>query len=53
MANSTSVQKALVWVNEELKNNPDASRAKLISDASAKFDLTPLESEILLKTLQK
>jgi len=54
MSGKTNVHRAIAWINEELKKaDSDMQRAKLISDACCRFNLSPGESEILLKTFKK
>jgi hypothetical protein len=42
-----SLRKALVWLAEQRQADPKASRAKLISEAGQRFDLSPMEEEFL------
>ena len=49
MDRGNSVQKALSWVAERLKQNPSANKAKLRDEASQKFDLNPRESDMLFE----
>jgi predicted DNA binding protein len=43
-----SVENAIRYISEELKLNSKAKRSDLINDASRKFDLTPMQAEILV-----
>ena len=43
-----SLRRALRWLDERVKEEPGAVRAKLVSDAAARFDLSPVEEEFLL-----
>lgn len=53
MNSKSSVAQAMQWISERLKENPQSDRAKLIDDASMKFNLNPAEGEVLLKTYLK
>ncbi len=43
-----SVENAIRYISGELKENPDAKRSELINEASRKFDLTPMQAEMLI-----
>ncbi len=43
-----ALRKALQWLAEQRQANPKASRAKLISEAGQRFDLSPAEEEFLI-----
>lgn len=43
----TPLQNAVKWIDGQLRNNPSANIAKLISDAGQKFNLSPVQSETL------
>jgi hypothetical protein len=47
------LRKAVKWISEERKYNPDAKSSKLIEEACLKFDLSPMDAEYLLKTLKQ
>lgn len=47
--NESVVRKALDWIHTRLQESPDANRAKLISDASVEFGLSPLQGEFLCR----
>ncbi len=42
-----ALRKALKWLAEQRQQDPKASRAKLISEAGQRFDLSPAEEEFL------
>jgi len=42
-----ALRRALQWLAEQRVNDPKASRAKLISEAGQRFDLSPAEEEFL------
>ena len=41
------LRKAVKWISEERKFNPDARSSKLIEEACLKFDLSPMDAEYL------
>ncbi len=43
-----SLRRALRWLDGEVKERPAIPRGKLIDEAAARFDLSPLEVEFLL-----
>ena len=43
------LRKAVKWLSEEHKYNPDKSYAKLIEEACLKFNLSPKEAAYLAK----
>ena len=45
------LRKAVKWISEERKYDPEAKLSKLIEEACLKFDLSPMDAEYLLKTL--
>jgi hypothetical protein len=42
-----ALRRALQWLAERRQEDPKASRAKLISEAGLRFDLSPAEEEFL------
>jgi len=44
-----SLRRALRWLGERRREDAATPRAKLISEASERFDLTPAEEEFLLR----
>jgi len=45
------LRRAVKWVSEERKYNPDKERKALIEEACVKFDLSPLDADFLLRKL--
>jgi hypothetical protein len=45
------IKRALEWVLGRLADDPGASRAALIDEASREFDLTPLDADFLYRQL--
>ncbi|MCL1833545.1 MAG: hypothetical protein FWG49_03490 [Leptospirales bacterium] len=42
-----TMEKAIKYISEILKETPDADKVKLVAEASAKFNLNPLQTEFL------
>lgn len=45
-----SLRRAVRWLDERSRDSPQAERARLVSEAAARFDLTPLEEDFLLRS---
>ncbi|MBC2703850.1 hypothetical protein [Desulfobacula sp.] len=43
------LKKAVKWISEKRKENPDINLPKLVDDAGFQFDLSPKDSEFLLR----
>ncbi|MBW2411067.1 MAG: hypothetical protein JRF72_14800 [Deltaproteobacteria bacterium] len=43
------LRKAVKWISEERKYNPEAKPAQLVQEACLKFDLSPKDAEFLTK----
>jgi hypothetical protein len=52
-AGEAPIKQAVKWIDEQLQDNPQADRTKLIDEAGRRFDLTPLDSEFLLRHLSQ
>jgi len=52
MSQGTPLQQAMLWISEQMKNNPSAERSKLIDEAGQMFNLSPRDSEILRHTVK-
>jgi len=50
-AGEAPIKQAVKWIDERLHDDPKAERTRLIDEASRRFDLTPLDSEFLLRHL--
>ncbi len=50
-AGEAPIKQALKWIDEQLQDDPKADRTRLIDEAGRRFDLTPLDSEFLLRQL--
>ena len=45
------IKQAIQWIDEQLRDNPQADRTKLVDEASRRFDLTPLDADFLWRFL--
>ena len=52
-AGESPIKQAMKWIGEQFQDNPKADRMKLIDEAGRRFDLTPLDSEFLLRNLSE
>ena len=43
------LRKAVKWISEERQSSPQRNLAKLVEEASIKFDLSPADGEFLFK----
>lgn len=48
MPEGESLRRALRWLDERVKEEPGLQRAKLVGEAAARFDLSPVEEEFLV-----
>ena len=44
-----SLKNAIAWVSEQKELFPDKKNSKIVDEACIKFDLTPKDSEFLLR----
>jgi hypothetical protein len=49
MVGEAPIRAAVKWIEEQLEDNPNVDRVKLVDDASRRFDLSPLDEEFLLR----
>jgi hypothetical protein len=45
------IRQAIAWIDEQLREQPGAPRAKLVDEASRRFDLGPLDADFLFRHL--
>jgi hypothetical protein len=50
-AGEAPVKQAVKWLDDQLRDNPQADRAKLVDEASRRFDLSPLDADFLFRQL--
>ena len=43
------IKAAVHWLEEQLRDHPDADRVTLVDEASRRFDLTPLDADFLVR----
>jgi hypothetical protein len=43
------IKAAIKWIDEQMRDHPEANRLKLIDEAGRRFDLTPMDEEFLLR----
>lgn len=46
-------KQAMAWIDDKLRERPDADRVKLVDEASRRFDLTPLDADFLFRHLSE
>ncbi|PIP07308.1 MAG: hypothetical protein COX51_06925 [Syntrophobacteraceae bacterium CG23_combo_of_CG06-09_8_20_14_all_50_8] len=42
------IRRAVKWISENMEENPDQVRIKIIEQAVFKFDLSPIDAEFLI-----
>ena len=45
------IKQAVAWIDEQLRDHPDANRMTLVDEASRRFDLSPLDADFLMRLL--
>jgi hypothetical protein len=45
------IKAALKWIDEQIRDRPDADRLALVEEASRRFDLSPLDEDFLVREL--
>ena len=50
-AGEAPIKQAVTWIDDQLADRPDADRMTLIDEASRRFDLSPLDTDFLLRHL--
>jgi hypothetical protein len=50
-AGEAPIKQAVKWIDEQMRADPQSDRTKLIDEAGRRFDLTPLQSDFLLREL--
>lgn len=48
-----ALKKAIAWVSEKRTSEPDQNVKKLVNDACLQFDLSPKDSEFLLRFVKE
>jgi len=52
-AGEAPIKQAVKWIDDQLTDRPDADRLKLVDEASRRFDLSPLDTDFLLRHLSE
>jgi len=50
-AGEAPIKQAVKWIEDQLHDNPEADRVKLVDEASRRFDLSPLDEDFLFRHL--
>ena len=50
-AGEAPIKQAVTWIDDRLTDEPRADRTKLIDEASRRFDLSPLDTDFLVRHL--
>lgn len=48
-----ALKKAIEWISEQRKKKPEISAVKLANEAALRFDLSPKDSEFLLRFVKQ
>jgi hypothetical protein len=50
-AGEAPIKQAVTWIDDQLRDQPGADRLRLVDEAARRFDLSPLDTEFLLRHL--
>ena len=50
-AGEAPIKQAVSWIDDQLRERPEADRMALLDEAARRFDLSPLDAEFLLRHL--
>lgn len=50
-AGETPIKQAAQWIDNQLRDDPRTDRLRLVDAAARRFDLSPLDTEFLLRHL--
>jgi len=50
-AGEAPIKQAVQWLEDQLRDRPDADRVKLVDEASRRFDLSPADGDFLFRHL--
>jgi hypothetical protein len=50
-AGEAPIKQAVKWLDDQLGDQPAADRMKLVDEASRRFDLSPLDTDFLVRHL--
>ena len=51
MAGEAPIKQAVTWIDEQLRDDPVADRLRLVDEAARRFDLSPLDTDFLMRHL--
>jgi hypothetical protein len=50
-AGEAPIKQAVRWIDDQLRDRPGDDRLRLVDEAARRFDLSPLDTEFLLRHL--
>lgn len=50
-AGEAPIKQAVTWIDDRLRDEPAADRLRLVDEAARRFDLSPLDTEFLMRHL--
>ena len=50
-AGEAPIKQAVSWIDDKLRDDPGADRLRLVDEAARRFDLSPLDTEFLMRHL--
>lgn len=50
-AGEAPIKQAVTWIDDRLRDEPVADRLRLVDEAARRFDLSPLDTEFLMRHL--
>jgi len=50
-AGEAPIKQAVRWIEDQLREHPDTDRVTLVDEAARRFDLSPLDSDFLVRHL--
>ena len=51
MAGEAPIKQAVKWIDDRLHDEPGADRLRLVDEAARRFDLSPIDTDFLLRQL--
>jgi hypothetical protein len=51
MVGEAPIRQAIKWLDDQLRDNPNADRMQLVDEASRRYDLSPLDQDFLFRHL--
>ena len=50
-AGEAPIKQAVTWIDDRLRDEPVVDRLRLVDEAARRFDLSPLDTEVLMRHL--